>query len=164
MALTADKGHIHGLLPVVAALLAAPALLGTSGCSERAPSGFDTEPQKLAGTTMQVAGKSITVEVARTKAEMAKGLMFRDSMPMDHGMLFVYPKKQKMSFFMLNCRFPLDVAFIRADGTIDQIGRMEPREELPTRSKSEVRFVLEMNGGWFEKNGIEPGDKVVVPE
>jgi uncharacterized membrane protein (UPF0127 family) len=120
------------------------------------------QPQSLQEVTIEVKGKKLSVEAALTPNERAKGLMFRDSMPADHGMIFVYGKPQKMSFYMLNCRYPLDIAFIAEDGTIRQIGQMEPREEMPTRSQDEVKYALEMNKGWFERNRIGIGDKLKI--
>ncbi|MDA1141909.1 MAG: DUF192 domain-containing protein, partial [Planctomycetota bacterium] len=93
-------------------------------------------------------------------AQKAKGLMYRDGMEQNHGMLFVYPKDQKMGYYMYNCRFPLDIAFLAADGTVLQIEQMRPREYLPTRSKKEARYALEMNEGWFEANSVKVGDKL----
>jgi len=134
------------------------ALIGCSG--EKAPKEMTPEPQKLREVTIQIKDKRLSVELAVTAEEQAKGVMFRDSMPADHGMLFAYRKPEKRSFFMLNCRFPLDIAFIDSDGTITQIEQMEPREAMPTRSKVAVPFVLEMNKGWFERNGVKVGDKL----
>ena len=134
------------------------ALISCSG--KKAPKKMTPEPQKLREVTLTTKDKRLSVEFAVTPEEQAKGVMFRDAMPADHGMLFAYRKPEKRSFFMLNCRFPLDIAFIDRDGTITQIEQMEPREAMPTRSKSEVPFVLEMNKGWFERNGVKVGDKI----
>ncbi|MDP6504228.1 MAG: DUF192 domain-containing protein [Planctomycetota bacterium] len=140
-------------------------LLALAGCSDKEAkpkSVKDGKPQKLEAVEMSIGGKKVDIEIAGTVDEKAKGLMYRDSMEQNHGMLFVYPEDKKMSYYMYNCRFPLDIAFISADGTILQIEQMVPREYLPTRSKKEARYALEMNKGWFEANGVKVGDKLDV--
>jgi uncharacterized membrane protein (UPF0127 family) len=138
-------------------------LLAVTGCSDKeteTKNVNDGKPQKLEAVAMSIGGHKVDIEIAKSDDQKAKGLMYRDSMEQGHGMLFVYSKDKKMSYFMYNCRFPLDIAFLAADGTVLQIEQMQPREYLPTRSKKEARFAIEMNKGWFEANGVKVGDKV----
>ena len=102
------------------------------------------------------------VDVMRTDAERAKGLMFRQSMPDTYGMLFDFERDQHVSMWMKNTYISLDMLFIRADGTIHRIERRaEPHSEKTISSGGAVRAVLEINGGLAEKMGFKPGDKII---
>ncbi|QNO25689.1 DUF192 domain-containing protein [Sphingopyxis sp. OPL5] len=97
-----------------------------------------------------------TVEVARTPEEQAKGLMFRTSLPEGGGMLFPFEKPRFASFWMKNTLIPLDMLFIRADGSIDRIAENTIPENLePVVSGGEVSAVLELAGGTAAKLGID---------
>ena len=102
----------------------------------------------------------ITVEIADTQETQEKGLMWRESMAEDHGMLFVYEKDAKKSFWMKNTKIPLSIAYIGADGTIREIYDMEPLSTRIVDSRYSVRYALEVNQGAFERHGIKEGDKV----
>lgn len=102
----------------------------------------------------------LTVEIADTRETQEKGLMGRDSMAEDHGMLFVYDRDSRKSFWMKNTRIPLSLAYIATDGTIREIYDMEPLSTRIVDSKYSVRYVLEVNQGAFERHGIKVGDKV----
>ena len=86
--------------------------------------------------------------------------MGRESMDENHGMLFVYDRDSKKSFWMKNTKIPLSIAFIAADGTIREIYDMEPLSTRIVDSRYSVRYVLEVNQGAFERHGIKAGDKV----
>ena len=109
---------------------------------------------------MTVGGVRITVELADTPALRQLGLMNRDSLPENHGMLFVYPDEQIRSFWMRNTRIPLDIAFIDRNLTIVNIEHMEPQTDENTYSTSPVQYALEMSLGWFEANGVGVGDRL----
>ena len=97
-----------------------------------------------------------TVEVARTPEEQAKGLMFRTSLPENGGMLFPFEKPRFGSFWMKNTLIPLDMVFIRADGSVDRIAENTIPENLePVVSGGEVSAVLELAGGTAAKLGID---------
>ena len=102
----------------------------------------------------------ITVETADTQEAQEKGLMGRESMDEDHGMLFVYERDAKKSFWMKNTKIPLSIAYIAADGTIREIYDMEPLSTRTVDSRYSVRYALEVNQGAFERHGIKTGDKV----
>lgn len=102
------------------------------------------------------------VDVMRTDAERAKGLMFRQSMPDTYGMLFDFERDQHVSMWMKNTYISLDMLFILRDGTIHRIERRtEPHSERTISSGAPVRAVLEINGGLSDKMGFKPGDKVI---
>jgi uncharacterized membrane protein (UPF0127 family) len=100
------------------------------------------------------------VELADDAQERARGLMYRRSMPPGEGMLFDFGEDTSVSFWMANTYIPLDMIFIRADGTIKSIA--ERTTPLSRRSIAEtgIRYVLEINGGLADELGIEPGDAV----
>jgi len=102
----------------------------------------------------------ITVEIADTQETQEKGLMWRERMDENHGMLFVYDRDSKKSFWMKNTKIPLSIAYIAADGTIREIYDMEPLSTRIVDSRYSVRYALEVNQGAFEKHGIKTGDKI----
>jgi len=106
---------------------------------------------------IRVGGIEIQVEIADDEAERAKGLMFRQSLPENEGMLFVYESARPLGFWMRNTLIPLDVAYIDSEGRIIDIQRMEPRDETTHWSASDAQYALEMNAGWFEENGVGVG-------
>lgn len=106
----------------------------------------------------------ITIEVAETLQEKSKGLMFRPSLAQGHGMLFLYEGSQEITMWMSNTYIPLDMVFIKADGTVHRIeSNTEPMSEKIIASKGPVTSVLELAGGMAEKLGLKPGDKVRHP-
>jgi uncharacterized protein len=118
--------------------------------------------------TLEITSKSgvhvFSVEIADTDASREKGLMFRKSLPEGQGMLFDFHEEQPVGFWMQNTYIPLDMIFIRGDGSILRIA--ENTEPLSTRiipSGGPVRAVLELIGGSARKFGIAPGDKVAFP-
>ncbi len=101
------------------------------------------------------------VEVARTEAEQEQGLMFRSSLPANGGMLFPFAKPKLASFWMKNTLIPLDMIFVRADGSIDRIAENTIPESLePVVSGGEVAAVLELAGGTAAKLDLDESAKV----
>jgi uncharacterized protein len=118
--------------------------------------------------TLEIASKtgvhSFAVEIADTEPQREKGLMFRKNLPDGQGMLFDFKREQDVSFWMQNTYIPLDMIFIRGDGSILRI--VENAEPLSTRlipSGGPVLAVLEVIGGTARKLGIAPGDRVAHP-
>lgn len=119
-----------------------------------------SEAQDLAIVTDHGA-QHFSVELATTPAERELGLMYRQNMAADAGMLFIYPGEQEVAFWMKNTLIPLDMLFIGADGRIRRIEeRTIPLTETPISSIYPVKAVLEVNGGTVERLGIHPGDVV----
>ena len=80
------------------------------------------------------------------------------AMPEDEGMLFVFPAPQRMSFYMRNTRIPLDIGYFTADGTLQEVHPMHPFVEDPVLSNHpSIQFALEMNQGWYARQGVRPG-------
>ena len=108
--------------------------------------------------------QSFQVEVARNDADRAQGLMFRRSMGADRGMLFDFGRVEPVSMWMQNTYLPLDMLFIRADGTIARIAaNTEPLSTRTISSGEPVLAVLELNAGTAARLGIKPGDRVEHP-
>ena len=107
---------------------------------------------------MQIGNETLDVELAKTAAEQAKGLRFRQTLAENAGMLFVFPAPQRVSFWMKDASIPLSIAFIQANGKIVQIRQMQPYDETPVPSLSNaVVCALLVNQGWFERHGITAG-------
>lgn len=102
----------------------------------------------------------IQTELAQTPEQRSIGLMGRTSLANHRGMLFVFEQSSIQCFWMKNTLIPLSVAFVDQRGVVTQINDMEPLSLEQHCSKQEVPFVLEMNKGWFKKNGIRPGDRL----
>jgi uncharacterized protein len=113
---------------------------------------------------VEVQGKSFALEYANTFELRSQGLMFRKSMCGDCGMIFNFNQSKTAGMWMRNTFIPLDVAFIRKDGTITDIKAMQPHDETTTASSEKVLYAWEMNQGWFKQNGISVGDKVSIKE
>ncbi len=106
----------------------------------------------------------LTVEIADTDQSRAKGLMFRQSIDDDKGMLFDFQQERQVSFWMRNTFIPLDMIFIAADGTIRNIhANARPQDPTPIPSDGPVRFVLEIGGGRAAQLGLKPGDTISHP-
>ena len=150
-------------------LLRAAAVALALGLTAFAPGGARAQAQH---TTQEAPLETLTivsggtrhafqVEVMRTPDQRAKGLMFRRYMPPDRGMLFDFGASEPVAMWMQNTYIPLDMLFIRKDGTVARIA--ENAEPLSTRtipSGEPVLSVLELNGGVARQLGIKPGDKV----
>jgi len=117
-------------------------------------------PQKLPAIRLNAGIHNIQAEVAQTADERATGLMFRKDMGANDGMLFAFEQAATQCFWMKNTLLPLSVAFVAEDGTIVNLDEMKPQTLDSHCSSKPVRFVLEMNQGWFTKRGIKPGFKL----
>lgn len=119
------------------------------------------EPQmNLQRVRLSAGMHQIDAQVAGSPEERATGLMFRKEMPQHEGMLFVFEQPAVQCFWMKNTLLPLTAAFVADDGTIVNLEDMKPRTTDPHCSKKPVRYVLEMNQGWFKKKNIQAGAKL----
>ena len=119
------------------------------------------EPQtRLPRVTLSAGMHQIEAQVARTSEQRAIGLMFRKQMPQHEGMLFVFEQASVQCFWMKNTLLPLTAAFVADDGTIVNLENMAPQTTESHCSDKPVRYVLEMNQGWFAKKGVTPGMKL----
>jgi hypothetical protein len=153
--------------------------LFVAGCSrsESQPE-FRDDLDDMATDRIRIGDQVFEVWLASTPAQRSRGLMQVPaeallSIPPDagrglprgaeRGMLFVFEKQRLQAFWMFNTIIPLDIAFIRADGTIVTTYTMAPNETRSYPSIEPVRFALEVRAGLFEKLGISPGDRVEIP-
>ena len=119
------------------------------------------QPPLPAVTLKAENGRAITAEVADETAERTAGLMFREKLAPDSGMLFVMPRAERAAFWMKNTLIPLSIAYIDPSGTILEIHDMKPRDETTIPSVfPNVAYALEMEQGWFAKAGVNPGEKL----
>jgi uncharacterized membrane protein (UPF0127 family) len=140
----------HLKLLLAAALLAAAAFSG----AQEAPQ-MDLPRIKLGAGMYQ-----IEAQLARTSDQRTIGLMYRKEMPQYEGMLFVFEQPSGLCFWMKNTLIPLTAAFIADDGSIVNLADMKPQTTDSHCALRPVRYVLEMNQGWFAKRGLKAGTKL----
>ena len=143
------------LIAVVIVLLA---VFNFSGCFNRAPA------SDLPTMKMQIGQKQFELEIANTQDARMTGLMRRDSMPADHGMIFVFRTVQEWSFYMKNTRIPLDIVFVDANGRIVSIQQMKPYELTSISPPAPVKYAIELNQGAAAKAGAKVGDQLRIPD
>jgi uncharacterized protein len=125
------------------------------------PKAADTSPFGLRIAELKISNVPLTVEIADTPQASENGLMFRDSLPEDRGMLFLFEQPKKASFWMRNTKIPLSIAYIDSTEKILEIKSMNPLDETVVPSSSEqVAYALEVNQGWFVRHGISSGAKI----
>jgi uncharacterized protein len=117
-------------------------------------------PQNLSPITLQMGKHKIRAQVAKTADQRTIGLMHRKTMPVNEGMLFVFEKSDTQCFWMKNTLLPLSAAFILDNGEVVNMEDMKPQTLSPHCSQAPVRYVLEMNQGWFKKRGLEVGGRL----
>ena len=147
---------LTGLVVVTGGVAVGGVVTGVSSSTAQTP--LKQEQLTLVMATGEV---TIVVEIAQTPEQKAKGLMFRKSLDDRAGMLFPYGQPQEITMWMKNTYIPLDMIFIRSDGTIHRIEAMtEPFSEATVASQGPVAAVLELNGGAAARLGLKAGDKV----
>jgi uncharacterized membrane protein (UPF0127 family) len=114
----------------------------------------------LARTQLAAGMHRLDVQLAQTPEQRQIGLMWRKDMPVHEGMLFIFEQATTQCFWMRNTLIPLTAAFVEDDGTIVNLADMQPQSDDSHCSSKPVRFVLEMNQGWFAKRQIKPGYKL----
>jgi len=123
----------------------------------------DGQPQRLQAIMLNAGMHNIRAEVAVTPEQRQKGLMYRRDLGTHEGMLFVFEDAMPQCFWMRNTPTPLAIAFVADDGRIVNIDEMKPLSDESHCSTAPVRYVLEMNTGWFAKRGIKAGFKLGGP-
>src|SRR5918995_3397289 len=141
--------------------LSVGALLCAADAATQASVSFEESPLTVDAANGQF---EFVVEMAVSPAQRSQGLMFRESLAEDRGMLFDFGKPQRASMWMRNTYVPLDMLFIDEDGQITQItANTQPLSDAVIASREPVRAVLELRGGVSAKLGIKPGDRVIHP-
>ena len=106
----------------------------------------------------------LKIEIPQTPGEFKTGLMFRESLDTDSGMLFVFDRVVQQSFHMSHTTIPLDIAFIDEEGCIESIKELTPLRREPVYSNAPVLYALEVNRGWFAENEVKVGDQIIKDE
>lgn len=122
-----------------------------------APQAVHAQGMLLPTTQIQIGPHSVQAEVAATDASRSYGLMNRQSLPADHGMLFVFDSVGMPCFWMKNTPLPLSIAFIDAQGVIVNIADMQPHSQDTHCPAAPIVFALEMEQGWFKRHQIKAG-------
>jgi hypothetical protein len=110
---------------------------------------------------LRISGHLLTVEIAHTEAARSRGLMFRQSMGENSGMLFIFPQPGRHGMWMMNTDIPLSVAFVDEKGVILNIADMMPRTATAHRSAGAAKYAIEMNLGWFATRNVKPGERIM---
>lgn len=139
-------------------IVAALALLTACGKEGSTPTQLKSVDDRFA---IKVGAQTVQMQVALHPAETQKGLMFRKEMGADEGMVFVFDRPQQMSFWMRNTPLPLDIGYFDPEGVLKEIYPLYPHDERPVPSLGRgLQFALEMNQGWYRRNGVKPGDRL----
>lgn len=150
-----SRTSLQSRLVITLALLAL-SLSFLPGCQEQSPDGLPT-------VDMKIGTRTFVIEVARTEAQQEKGLMKRDSMPADHGMIFPFKEERVLGFWMKDTRFPLDIIFADSKGKVVSIHQMEAYDESNTSSDVPARYAIELNKGAANDAGVKVGDLLDIP-
>jgi len=155
--------HVDGLFSFAGTLVWSARLIGLclacclAACEEQqTPNAF-----RLATVQLHIKSNVLNTEVADTPLTSERGLMFRDSMPDDHGMLFIFDHPKTAAFWSRNTKIPLSIAYIDPAGKIVEIKSLRPFDETPVPSTSDqIAFALEVNEGWFSRHGVVTGTRI----
>jgi uncharacterized protein len=137
-------------------LLAGLSLLTLLGCQPTVPEGPATVP-------MQIGNRTFHLEIANTRDRRRIGLMYRKSLPPDHGMIFLFTDEVNREFWMKNVPFPLDIIYLNSAGKVVSILHMKPMDETTTLSNAAAQFAIELNQGTAQSAGIKIGDTLQFP-
>ena len=124
----------------------------------------ESSPSGLPVVHMQLGPEDFTLEVAATQFSRELGLMHRDSLPTDHGMLFVFTDEQPRSFWNHDVHFPLDLVFLNSSGEIVSLKHMDSFSEQTTPSDAAARYTIELNSGEAARLHLTTGEKLAVPD
>jgi uncharacterized protein len=143
-------------------LVAAVAIFSGGLAQAQAQAQEQGTPQlNLPTVQLQAGMHNIRAQVAATPDQRSTGLMHRKEMPQHEGMLFVFEQPSVQCFWMKNTLLPLSIAFLADDGAVVNIDEMKPLTLDSHCSTKPVRYVLEMNQGWFAKKGVKAGTRLV---
>ena len=110
--------------------------------------------------SIKVGDAPLRVETASDEESIKKGLMFRNELETDAGILFIFPEPTQISFWMKNTNIPLSIAYVSENNEILNIEDMTPHDTNGVHSQGKAKCAIEANRGWFKSNGVVPGDYV----
>lgn len=145
---------------MVSASLAASLAMGLGPGPSMAAGKAGAAAEAAGPISLQIGAFRISAEVAAEPDQRARGLMHRESLAPDSGMVFVFERPERICMWMKNTPLPLTVAFIDAGGEVINLADMRPRTETPHCAMRPALYALEMEQGWFERRGIGPGKKI----
>lgn len=158
-----SRSAIHFSAAAIAAgLLFTSAVSAQQLAPAPSPMILPVDPAPLIADTGKGREK-FAVEIADDEIERARGLMFRENMAPDHGMLFIYPHEGDLAFWMRNTILPLDLVFIGKDGKVVGVEHGKPYSEESITPGVPSQFVLELNAGVAKKIGLDAGDVIHHP-
>ena len=128
-----------------------------TGCAERGPN------SGLATVDMQIGSRTYTLEIANTDVARQRGLMERDAVPEDRGMIFIFPEERELAFWMKNTRIPLDIIYLDSGGQVVSVHQMKPYDRTSVPSARDAKYAIELNLGQVAKTGVKPGDVLNIP-
>jgi hypothetical protein len=138
------------------------------GCDR--PSQSQTQPasdgsgaQSLPTVKMKIGTQTFDLEIARTSEQQALGLMKRDSMPKDHGMIFVFPDERLLEFWMKDTRIPLDIMYVDSTGKVVSVSQMRPYDLTSISSDVPAQYAIELNAGMVKQVGVKSHDVLDIP-
>lgn len=151
-----------GNIVALTAILGVALLITKVGCDRARV--MSTPNAGLGTIPMTIGSKAFELEIANDDETRMRGLMQRDSMPDDHGMIFVFPNEEDRGFWMKNTRIPLDIIYVSAAKQVVSIKTMEPYSRANVPSDGPAKYAIELNAGAAEKTGVKPGDTLTIPK
>ncbi len=139
-------------VPILALLL----IFAPGGCRRK-------QDSLLPVTSMQIGSGRFDLEIAVSPHDQQVGLMHRDSLDSDRGMIFISPKEQAQTFWNHDVHFPLDLVFLGADGHVVSLKHMDAYDEKVTASDAPAQYVIELNAGTAARMGVKVGDRLDLP-
>jgi len=135
-------------------------VLAFAGCGQR----VQTAPSGLPMTSMQIGSKTYQLEIAADNQSREKGLMERDTLASDHGMIFIFLKPELQTFWMHNTRFPLDIIFADDHARVVSIHTMKALDEHTTYSDGLAKYAIELSKDQAATTGVKIGDELQIPD
>lgn len=152
--------NANPLCRITAVLCLVSLLFALAGCGGADDATGGPEPIQTT-FPIKVGAATVHLQIALSDAEMERGLMFREDLRGNQGMLFVYKRPQSMSFWMRNTPTPLEIAFFTSDGVLREVYSLIPFNENPVKSKrDDLQYAMEVSQGWFDFTGVKPGDRI----
>lgn len=152
----------HNVLYVSDELDITAEVIGRANKNYKSPGHSPASPA-LPTTSMRIGTRTYQLEIAGDDASREHGLMQRDSMSPDHGMIFVFPAAQMQTFWMRHTRIPLDIVFADENGKTVSVSRMKPYDETPIPSDGLAKYAIELNAGQAAASGVKAGDMLQIP-
>lgn len=143
--------------------LVLPVMVCLTSCGRSEPGISGAAGKTLPTTRMRIGEQTFVLEIANTDSSRTRGLMKRDSMPADHGMIFVFPDESPRGFWMRDTRIALDILFLNSSGKVISIHTMKPYDLSSTHSAGPAKYAIELNAGAVASTGVSVNDVLDIP-